>query len=150
DYVGYVPEEMYTVPLGKGVVRRKGSDVTIVAISQMVYEAIKAARILEKEGVDVEIIDPRTLSPLDENLIFESVKKTGRLIIADVACKTAGAGAEIACRVVESAAGELKGPVQRINFADAPTPCSPPLEQAYYPGADNIVAAARKLLRESP
>lgn len=145
DYVGYVPEEMYAVPLGEAVMRRTGGDVTVVAISQMVYEAIKAARTLETDGIDVEIIDPRTLNPLDEGLILASVKKTGRLVIADVACKTGGSGAEIACRVAEAGLEYLKAPVRRVNFADAPTPCSPVLEEAYYPGAEDIVAAVREL-----
>ena len=99
---------MYTVPIGKGIIRREGTDVTIVALSQMVYETMKAARVLETEGIDVEIIDPRSLNPLDDDLICESVKKTGRLVIADVACKTGGVGAEIACRVAESVVECLK------------------------------------------
>ena len=126
DAVGYVPEEMYRVPIGKGIVRKEGSDVTLVALSQMVYEAVKAGRELEADGIAVEIIDPRTLKPLDEELIFTSVKKTGRLVIADVACKTGGAGAEIACRVAETVNAYLKSPIRRVNFADIPTPCSPP------------------------
>lgn len=144
DYVGYVPEEMYAVPLGKGIVRREGNDVTIVAISQMVYEAIKAAKILEQTGIDVEVVDPRSIKPLDEELIVNSVKKTGRLIIADVACKTGGVGAEIGCRIAESAFEYLKAPVKRINFPDVPTPNSPVLEAAYYPNAQHIVNAAKE------
>ncbi len=146
DYVGYVPEEMYTVPIGKGIIRRAGADVTLVALSQMVYEAMKAAKILEQKGIDVEIVDPRTLQPLDDVLICESVKKTGRLVIADVACKTGGVGAEIACRVAESAVEYLKSPVKRINFPDAPTPCSPVLEEAYYPDSNTIVQTVYELL----
>ncbi len=145
DYIGYVPEETYTVPIGKGIVRRPGKDVTIVAISLMVYEAIKAAKTLEKMDIDVEIIDPRTLNPLDEELIIESVKKTGRLVIADVSCKTGGAGAEIACRVAESAFDYLKAPVKRVNFPDTPTPCSPSLEDAYYPDAETLVESVKGL-----
>lgn len=145
DYIGYVPEEPYTVPIGKGIIRREGADVTVVALSQMVYETIKAARVLESEGIDVEIIDPRTLQPLDDELICDSVKKTGRLVIADVACKTGGVGAEIACRVAESAAEYLKSPVKRVNFPDTPTPCSPVLEEAYYPDANTIIQTVREL-----
>jgi pyruvate dehydrogenase E1 component beta subunit len=146
DHIGYVPEETYTVPIGKGIVRRQGKDVTVVAVSLMVYEAMKAAKTLEEMDIDVEIIDPRTLKPLDEELIIESVKKTGRLAIADVACKTGGVGAEIACRVAESAWEYLRAPVKRINFPDAPTPCSPSLEDAYYPGAETIVESVKELL----
>ncbi len=149
DYTGYVPEEMYTVPIGQGIVRKEGTDVTLVALSQMVYEAIKAARELEKkDGISVEIIDPRTLQPLDDALICESVRKTGRLVIADVACKTGGVGAEIACRVAESVFDSLKAPVQRINFPDVPTPCSPVLEKAYYPDARTVVRIVKALMEQ--
>ena len=145
DYVGYVPEGLYKVPIGKGVVRREGRDVTVVALSQMVFEAIRAARILEQDGIDVEVVDPRTLKPLDEDMIFESVKKTGRLVIADVACKTGGVGAEIACRVAESAHNDLRCPIKRINFPDAPVPNSPVLENAYYPDKETIIRSVKEL-----
>ena len=147
DYIGYVPEEMYTVPLGKGIIRKTGDDVTIVALSQMVYEAMKAAKILAEQGIDAEILDPRTVKPLDDELICESVKKTGRLVIVDVACQTGGVGAEIACRVAESVVEYLKAPVKRVNFPDAPTPCSPVLEEAYYPDANTIIQAVRALFK---
>ncbi len=146
EYTGYVPEEIYTVPLGQGIIRREGADVTVVALSQMVYEAIKAAKTLEQDGIDVEIIDPRTLQPLDDTLICESVSKTGRLVIADVACKTGGVGAEIACRVAESVVQDLKAPIKRVNFPDVPTPCSPVLEEAYYPNANTIIASVKEIL----
>jgi pyruvate dehydrogenase E1 component beta subunit len=146
EYIGYVPEEMYTVPIGQGIIRRQGRDVTVVALSHMVYEAMKAARNLESDGIDIEILDPRTIQPLDDALICESVKKTGRLVIADVACKTGGVGAEIACRVAELAVDALKAPVKRVNFPDVPTPCSPVLEEAYYPDAATIVQAVKELL----
>lgn len=145
--IGYVPEEMYTVPIGKGIVRREGKDVTVVAISQMVYEAMKAARALEREGIEIEVIDPRSLKPFDEGLVLDSVKKTGRLIIADVACKTGGIGAEIACRVAESAFEYLIGPVRRVNFPDVPTPNSPVLEEAYYPDFNSVIYSVKELLR---
>ena len=150
DQVGYVPEEMYAVPFGQGAIRRAGRDVTIVAISQMVGEAVRAADALEREGIDAEVLDPRTLNPLDEELILESVRKTGCLVIADPACRTGGAGGEIACRVVEADPKCLKAPVRRVNFPDAPTPCSPALEEAYYPGAEEIAAAVRELVEASP
>ncbi|MBI5787364.1 MAG: alpha-ketoacid dehydrogenase subunit beta [Candidatus Schekmanbacteria bacterium] len=146
DYVGYVPEEIYKIPLGKGVIRKPGRDITIVAISQMVYEAMKAAKVLAAEGIDVEVIDPRSLKPLDEELIFESVKKTGHLLIADVACKTGGVGAEIACRVCESVLEYLKAPVARVNFPDVPTPCSPVLEEAFYPSSTDIINSIKRVI----
>ena len=90
---------------------------------------------------------PRTLKPLDETLILESVRRTGRLVIADIACRSGSIGAEIACRVAESAHDALKAPVRRVCFPDAPTPASPVLEEAYYPGADDITAAALELVR---
>jgi pyruvate dehydrogenase E1 component beta subunit len=147
DYMGYVPEELYQVPFGKGIIRREGKDVTVVALSQMVYESVKAAQLLSEEGIELEVIDPRTLKPLDEELIFSSVKKTGHLVIADVACKTGGVGAEIACRVAESAFSYLKAPVKRVNFPDLPTPCSPVLEEAYYPDAGDIITAVKEVLK---
>lgn len=145
DYVGHVPEEPYTVSFGEGVIRRRGKDVTIVALSQMVYEAMKASQHLEKEGIYVEVIDPRSIKPLDTQLILDSVKKTGRLVIADNACKTGGVGAEIACLIVENCYSFLKAPVKRVNFPDTPTPCSPVLEEAYYPDASSIIDAVREI-----
>ena len=144
DYPGYVPEHMYKVPIGKGLIRREGKDVTVVAVSQMVYEAMKAAGRLQEEGIEIEILDPRSLKPLDEELIFESVRKTGRLVIADVACRTGGVGAEIACRVCESVLPYLKAPVKRVNFPDVPTPCSPVLEEAFYPDFSDIFCAVKE------
>lgn len=145
--MGYVPPEKFRVPFGKGVVRKEGSDVTVVALSQMVYEAIKAARELASEGISVEVIDPRTLKPLDEELILQSARKTGCLVIADVACKTGGVGAEIACRVVERSPESLQAPVRRVNFPDTPTPCSPVLEEAYYPNSKSIKETIKQLCK---
>lgn len=146
EAMGYVPAEMYTVPFGQAVVRRSGSDVTVVALSQMVYEAMKAANELQKDGISVEIVDPRTISPLDEATILKSVAKTGRLVIADVGPKTGGCGAEIAARVLEAGSGLLKAPLRRVAFPDAPTPCSPSLEKAYYPDATHVAAAVREVM----
>lgn len=144
-----VPEDFYTVPIGKGVVRRKGKDVTIVATSYMCVEALEAAQQLAAEGVGAEVIDPRTLKPLDEELIFESVAKTGRLVIADAAWRSCGAAAEIAALVAENVFQKLKAPIQRVTLAEAPAPSSSPLEQAYYPWARDVVAAALRTLRTS-
>ncbi len=145
-HTGHVPEEPYTVPLGKGVVRREGSDVTIVAISHMAAEATKAARSLAEEGIECEIIDPRTLRPLDTELIISSVKKTGRLVVADTGWQYGGIGAEITTRLVEDAFGALKAPVERINIPDCPTPASPVLEAAYYPGVTEIENAVKRVI----
>ena len=146
ESIGYVPDEKYTIPIGKGVIRRHGRDATIVAISHMVYEAMKAANELQNLGIDVEVIDPRSIKPLDEELIFDSVRKTGRLIIADVGCKMAGIGAEIASRVYEEMYSFLKGPVRRIGLPDVPTPCSPVLENAYYPDYKDIINSIKTLI----
>ncbi|HJX13177.1 MAG TPA: pyruvate dehydrogenase complex E1 component subunit beta [Dehalococcoidales bacterium] len=147
EKTGEVPEEMFTVPLGKGIVRKDGKDVTLVATSYLVTEAIKAAATLEKEGIDVELIDPRSLKPLDEDLLLKSVKKTGRLVIADGGWKTAGIGAELAALAVEKAFKYLKSPVGRVSLPDAPAPASPTLEKRYYPDADSIAASVREILK---
>ncbi|MBF0100106.1 MAG: alpha-ketoacid dehydrogenase subunit beta [Desulfobacterales bacterium] len=146
DYMGFVPEEMYSIPIGQGIIRRNGKDITIVALSHMVYESMKAAILLEKEGIDVEVIDPRTVKPMDEELIFQSVSKTGRLIVADVACKTGGIGAEVICKMIERNINLFKVPPVRINFPDTPTPSSPVLEDAYYPTVSHLVRAVKSMV----
>ncbi|MFC1620759.1 alpha-ketoacid dehydrogenase subunit beta [Candidatus Omnitrophota bacterium] len=146
EHVGYVPEGIYTVPFGKGLVRRAGNDVTLVGISYMLFESLKAQEILSKEGVSVEVIDPRTLNPLDEELIIESVKKTGRLVIADTGWKNCGSSAEISARVSEKAFEHLRAPIARIGLPEAPTPASPALEKEFYPGAKDIVSAIKQNL----
>ena len=144
---GEVPEELYSVPIGKGIVRREGNDVTVVATSYMVHEAIKASESLRKEAVDVEVIDLRSLKPLDDNLLFSSVKKTGRLIIADGGWKTGGVGAEISAKVVESEVFKsLEAPIVRVSLPDTPAPASSTLEKVYYPTSENLVSAVRKVL----
>lgn len=146
EHMGHVPEESYTVPIGKGIVRRPGKDATVVGISHMVYESMKAAEELQNEGIDCEVIDLRTIRPMDTGLIIESVKKTGRLVVADTGWKDCGPGSEIITRVVEEAFGSLKAPARRVNLPDVPTPASPALEKAYYPGAADIVSAVKKTL----
>lgn len=108
--------------------------------------ATKAALSLEKDSIDVEIINPRSLKPLDENLLLESVKKTGRLIIADAGWKTCGVGAELAALVAEKAFSHLKAPIRRVSLPDAPAPASSTLEQVYYPLAKDIISAVRQVL----
>lgn len=130
---GDVPEELYTVPVGKGVIRRAGTKATVVATSYLVKEAMKAAELLEKRGIDIEVIDPRTIKPLDEALIMDSVKKTGRIVIADGGWKTGGVAAEIAARVAESPlVKDLKAPVRRLTLPDLPAPASSSLETVYF------------------
>jgi len=147
QHEGEVPEELYSVPIGKGVVRRKGKDATIVATSYMVHEAIVASESLNKEGIDVEVLDLRSLKPLDENLLFTSVKKTGRLVVVDGGWKTCGVAAEISARIVESDVfGSLKGPIIRVSLPDTPAPASSALEKVYYPNAEKIILAVRKIL----
>jgi len=143
---GAVPESMYTVPLGKAAVRRKGQDVTVVAVSHMVHEAFAAASELEREGIDVEVIDPRTLRPLDEDTILSSLSKTGRLVVVDTGWKTAGVTAEIAAMAVEKCFSDLKAPVARVACPDLPTPAGYTLEEAFYIGKADIVKAVRHVM----
>jgi pyruvate/2-oxoglutarate/acetoin dehydrogenase E1 component len=144
---GPVPEEEYTIPLGTADIKRQGEDLTIVATSIMVPRALEAAETLAKEGIDAEVVDPRTLKPLDDETIFKSVIKTGRVIIAHEACKTGGAGAEIAARIVESEAFDyLDAPIKRLAGLDIPVPYNRNLERHMVPQAENIVIAARELL----
>jgi pyruvate dehydrogenase E1 component beta subunit len=144
-----VPEELYEVPIGKGKLLRNGSDATVVAISYLVPEALKAAEILAKEGIDIEVIDPRTIKPLDMPLILGSVKKTGRLVIAEGAWQSFGVSSEIACRVythVYTKVYTLKAPIEKVCLPDCPAPASRSLEAAYYPKAEQIVAAVKKTM----
>jgi pyruvate dehydrogenase E1 component beta subunit len=146
-YVGEVPEELYSIPIGKGVVRREGKDVTVVATSYMVQEAMMASENLDKEGIVVEVVDLRCLKPLDDNLLFDSVKKTGRLVVVDGGWKTSGVAAEISARIAENEAfRSLKAPIIRVALPDTPAPASSALEKAYYPRAEKIMIAVRKVL----
>jgi pyruvate/2-oxoglutarate/acetoin dehydrogenase E1 component len=144
--LGQVPKELYSIPLGKGVMRRHGRDVTIVATSYMVTEAIKAAGRLENEGVDAEVIDLRSLKPLDRSLMFDSVERTGGLVIDDASWKTCGFGAEVSALAAEEVFSHLKAPIMRVSLPDAPAPASSALEKVYYPGSDDIVLAVRRVL----
>ncbi|MFC1917802.1 alpha-ketoacid dehydrogenase subunit beta [Chloroflexota bacterium] len=146
NQTGYVPEGLYTIPLGRGVVRKPGKDVTVVAISHMVVESLYAAQKLQGEGIDVEVIDPRTLKPLDEELILKSLQKTGRLVIADTGWKTGGAGAEIAASITEKGFHYLKAPVQRVASLDIPTPAGYNLEAEFYPNKSHVIHACKRLL----
>jgi pyruvate/2-oxoglutarate/acetoin dehydrogenase E1 component len=136
---GPVPEEEYTIPLGKANVVREGKDVTVVATSLMVTKAMNAAQELEKKGIQAEVIDPQTLKPLDKKTIFDSVQKTGRLLIVHQACKTGGFGAEIAAMVAEEGFEFLIGPIRRLGALDVPVPFSPKLEDYVLPNEQKIV-----------
>jgi len=142
----HVPKELYRVPFGKALVRRRGEDVTIVAVSHMVIEALAAAEQLAREGIGAEVIDPRTLCPLDETTLLRSIRKTGRLVVCDTGWKTGGVTAEIAALAAEKAFADLKRPVRRVACPDVPTPAGYTLEAAFYPGAGEIAAAARELM----
>lgn len=147
QHVGEVPEELYSVPIGKGVVRREGKDVTVVATSYLVHEAIQASENLEKEGIDVEMVDLRSLKPLDENLLLTSVRKTGRLVVVDGGWKTCGVTAEISARIAENDVfRSLRAPIIRVSLPDTPAPASLALEKVYYPKAERIIVAVRKIL----
>ncbi|MET0385608.1 MAG: transketolase C-terminal domain-containing protein [Polyangiales bacterium] len=144
---GEVPETPYELPFGRARVLRPGRDVTIVAISHMVVETLRAARHLAALGVDAEVIDPVSLAPLDLATITESVRKTGRLLVADSAWTTCGASAEITCAVVEQLQGERELRVARLGFAPVPCPTTRVLEDAFYPTPNDVAAAAYKLAR---
>ncbi|MCL4442173.1 MAG: pyruvate dehydrogenase complex E1 component subunit beta [Firmicutes bacterium] len=134
-----VPDDIYEVPLGKGHVCKEGSDVTIVAVSYLVREAVKAAYELATEGISVEVIDPRTLKPLDIDQIINSVKKTGRLVIADPDWPCCGFAEHVSHMVTMRIFANLKGPVQCVTFPDAPVPASTSLEKAYFPTYLDII-----------
>lgn len=144
--IGGVPEEMYAIPLGKGVIRKNGKDLTIAAVSYMMMEALRAAEELADKNIDAEVIDLRTLKPLDEEIIINSVSKTGRLIVADTGWRTGGVSAEIAATVSEECFDSLKKPIQRVACPNVPTPASYVLEEEFYAGSRDIVQAALKLL----
>lgn len=145
---GQVPEGEHLVPFGKASVVREGKDLTIVALSYMVIETLKAAGQLEKDGISAEVIDPRTLAPLDITTILESVAKTHRLLVVDEDFAPCGAGAEIAAQVMEQGFYELDAPVRRVNGLFVPGPYSPPLEAAAVPNAQGIAKAAHDLMVE--
>jgi pyruvate dehydrogenase E1 component beta subunit len=140
---GSVPDAEYTVPIGKADVKRVGSDVTVIVTSWMVPRAMAAAETLASEGVSVEVIDPRTLRPLDEETILESVRKTGRVLVVHEAVKFGGIGAELAAMIMEKAFDYLDAPVERLAGVDAPIPYAAVLEQAAVPTEERIAEAIR-------
>jgi len=141
-----LPAEEFVVPLGKARLHREGNDLTIVSWAAMVHTAAEAAEALAEDGVEVEIVDLRTLVPLDEETVLRSVAKSGRAIVLHEAPRTGGFGGEIAATIVEKAFEYLDAPIVRVTAPDTPVPYSPPLEEYYLPGKDDVLEAARKLL----
>jgi len=146
DQKGHVPGEFYQIPLGKAEIRKEGQDVTIIATSQMVFEAQKAADELLKRKINAEVINLRSINPLDEDLIYDSVKKTGRLVIADTGWKNCGIASEISSRITENIFEYLKAPILRVALPDVPVPTSVALEREVYPDYEDIVYAAKKVV----
>jgi pyruvate/2-oxoglutarate/acetoin dehydrogenase E1 component len=142
-----VPATDYTVPIGKAIVRRRGSDVTIISYAAMAHVALEAAATLAKEGIEADVIDLRTLLPLDRETILDSVKRTNRLLIVHEDTRTGGIAGEIAAIVCESAFEHLDAPIARVTGLDTPVPYSPPLEEHFLPNAEKVVAAARELAK---
>ena len=147
DFKGPVPEEEYTLPLGKADVKRSGADVTVIATARLVQEALKAAQQLDEEGISLEVVDPRTLVPLDKETLVTSAMKTGRVIVADGGYKSYGVTAELASVIMEGAFFYMQSPVVRVAALDVPVPFSKPLELATIPTAEQIADAARRLMR---
>jgi pyruvate/2-oxoglutarate/acetoin dehydrogenase E1 component len=143
---GEVPEQEYLIPFGKADVKKEGTDVTVVATSYMVHKALNAATTLLKDGVDAEVVDPRTLTPLDVATITGSVRKTGRVVIVSEDCRTGGVSAEIAALVAERALDYLDAPVKRVTTPDTPIPFSPPLEQFIIPNEESIIKAVKEVV----
>jgi len=145
---GEVPDDEVVIPLGKAVVVRPGNAATVVAFSKMLAGSLEAAEELGRDGISLEIIDPRSLSPLDLETIVSSVKKTGRLVIVHEAVEDGGVGAEIAAKVQRAAFYYLDSPIERVAAPAAPVPASPTLEKSFLPGKDKIARALRKILGE--
>ena len=143
---GVVPEGIYRVPIGKGVYRRRGKDVTIAGVSHAIELAMQAATALAAEGIEADVIDLRTVKPLDEAILLESLHTTGRLVVVDTAWMKGGLCAEVGCLAAEKAFGALKAPVARVGLPDIPTPAGYTLEQFYYPDAARIADAARRVI----
>ena len=140
-----VPTEDYIVPIGKAAVRRTGNDLSIITYGAMVYTALEAAEKLEQEGIDAEVIDLRTLLPIDRETILESVKKTSKVIILHEATRTGGMAGELTAIINEGAFEYLDGPVMRVTSIDTPVPYAPPLEEFFLPQVDDVLKAARSL-----
>lgn len=145
-YKGEVPEGEHLVPIGVGDVKRPGKDVTLIAWSKMIHVALEAANLLAQEGIEAEVIDPRTLRPLDEQLLLTSIEKTNRCVIVEEGWPYAGVGAEISHRIYQNAFDHLDAPILRVTSEDVPMPYAKNLEQAVMPSAPKVAAAAKKVL----
>lgn len=146
NVTGLVPEGVYRVPIGKARVMRKGSDVSIVATSYMALEALRAAELLDGDGISAEVIDVRSIRPWDEDLILDSVRQTGRVVVADTGWRSVGFAGEVVARIAEECLTDLKAAPVRVTLPDVPTPTSWALANHYYPRADDIAAAAQRTL----
>jgi pyruvate dehydrogenase E1 component beta subunit len=146
EETGHVPEEMYQVPIGSAQVMRKGADISIVATSYMVSHAMTAAGKLETQGIQAEVINLRSIKPWDQETVLASVRKTGRVVIADAAWATGGIAAEIGMTISSILFSELKSPVQRVTLPDAPAPIATAHEDMYYPDANSIVSSVKNIL----
>ena len=144
---GQVPEEEYTIPFGKADIKREGEDVTIFAYSNMVFKSLEAAEELEKDGISCEVVDPRTLVPLDLEAIINSVKKTGRLVTVSEACKRGSVASDISAKVTEEAFDFLDAPIKIVAGLNTPIPYNSTLEQACIPHKENIIKAVKELLK---
>ena len=142
-----LPAEEYTVPLGRAIVRREGRDLTIVTYAAMVHTSLEAAELLAREGIEAEVIDLRTLLPLDRDTILVSVRNTNKLLVVHEDTRTGGIAGEIAAVVCENAFEDLDGPVMRVAALDTPIPYSPPLEERFLPNVESVAAAARELAK---
>ncbi|HLE36826.1 MAG TPA: alpha-ketoacid dehydrogenase subunit beta [Candidatus Acidoferrales bacterium] len=142
-----IPAEDYTVPIGKAAVRREGRDLTIISYAAMMHTSLEAANLLSKEGIEAEVMDLRTLYPLDREAILASVRKTNKLLVVHEDTRTGGIAGEIAAIVCEEAFEDLDGPILRVTSLDTPVPYSPPLEERFLPNAEKVAAAARELAR---
>ena len=149
DASSEISEEDFTVPIGKGIIRREGDDITIIGSLLMMHHSLQAASMLEKEKISCEVIDPRTLWPLDMDLILNSVKKTGRVVIVEESPKQGGIGAEISAQISESAPDYLLSPITRVAAPNTPAPFSPVMEKFYIPQPERIADKIRNLLAES-
>jgi len=146
DIEGDVPEEDYAIPFGRGDIKRKGRDVTLIATSYIVQTALAAAETLAGEGIEIEVVDPRTLVPLDRDLLLQSVGRTGRLVVADETNLSCGIASELSAIVAEHGFRSLRAPIMRVARPNVPTPFSQPLEQAITPTSDKICDAVRKIM----
>ncbi len=143
---GEIPDGEFLVPIGVADVKREGKDITVVATGQENYNALQAAKVLAEQGIDIEVIDPRTVAPLDMETIYKSLEKTGKMLISHVACRDFGVGAEIAARTVEEKFDALKAPIRRVCAKNTPVPYNTALELAHFPQVEDLVKACKEMM----